>query len=203
MSLPGISRRSTQLSVSASSVPTAITTSASVSTCCTGCASSAEGRLCGCEAGMTPLPAVVVTPMAPDFSRKARTAGAQSTVPPPTRSSGCIDPSISFVAASRSAGFAFGRGACMRFGWPTSAGAESTSSGNSSTTGRGRWDSKTAKASETAFAISWSDITVRVKAVKGAMASCWLLISCSRPRPLPRSGLALTLQSTRTGTESE
>ncbi len=44
---------------------------------------------------------------------------------------------------------------------------------------------------------------VRLKAVRGAITACWSVISCSRPRPLPRSSRALTLLSTSMGTESE
>ena len=70
-------------------------------------------------------------------------------------------------------------------------------------TGRGRALVNTVKARDTRPGTSDADRAVALNAVKGAVAASWDVISCRRPRPMPRSAVPFTLESTSMGTESE
>ena len=72
-----------------------------------------------------------------------------------------------------------------------------------STWRRGRALLKPAKARASSGATCAGVKAVALRAVKGAVTARWSVISCSLPRPMPRSPLSLTLEITSIGTESE
>jgi len=120
--------------------------------------SAARAEALQMRGGDDALTRVVVTPSAPDFSRKGahrRCAIDRAAADQQQRTLRAVDQlRRGFEIRFR----AFGPRAVDWFRMATSAGAASTSSGYSSTTGRGRLVSNTSKASETAFAISLESI---------------------------------------------
>ncbi len=137
ISLPGIARDLARLSVAASSVPSARTTSASARQALVASSHKVLPSDSGCDSGTRPLAAKLATTGAPSVSAIAATALPAPRAPPPTRINGRSAAVRSVAASAIRSAAGVGRGGGRRGFHSPAAGAASPSVGISMCTGRG------------------------------------------------------------------
>ncbi|MNH00695.1 hypothetical protein D3C79_598950 [compost metagenome] len=203
-SSPASGKRSRQKSVSAISVPTASTTSASLIICQPASTHRLDPAFSGACGGSRPLPATLVNSGAAKRVLSCSSGSAACKAPPPAMIIGRLAEASLQAACSRAWRSGRPRPGRRSTSWLQSraTGAARTSSGTEMCTGRGRSLSNTAQARAISSGRSSAAKATAENAVIGAVMARWSWVSCRQPQPLPRLAVWLMLEITSMGIES-